>query len=183
MEEKETKKVVRKPRKIQKDKMVKAKLYEEQVVEVKSVTKVNKGGRQRRFSALVVVGDRKGKVGIGMGKAAEVPDAIQKASQQATKNVTKVYIADGDTVSHEAIGKVGSTRVIVKPAKEGTGLVAGGAVRNILELAGFKNIVSKSLGARTKKNMAESTIKALKEQKSPEYIAKLRGKTKEEILG
>ena len=177
MEEKETKKVVRKPRKIQKDKMVKAKLYEEQVVEVISVTKVNKGGRQRRFSALV------GKVGIGMGKAAEVPDAIQKASQQATKNVTKVYIAEGDTVSHEAIGKVGSTRVILKPAKEGTGLVAGGAVRNILELAGFKNIVSKSLGARTKKNMAESTIKALKEQKSPEYIAKLRGKTKEEILG
>ena len=155
---------------------------EERVVEIRRVTKVVKGGRNFRFAALVVVGDKDGHVGFGTGKAMEVPDAIRKAVEAAKKNLITVPIV-GTTVPHRIQGKFGSGEVLIMPAKEGTGLVAGGAVRNILELAGFKNVVSKSLGARTKKNMAESTIKALKEQKSPEYIAKLRGKTKEEILG
>lgn len=158
-------------------------LYDDEVIEIKSVVKVNKGGRQRRFSATVVVGDKKGKVGIGTGKANEVPDAIRKAKQKAIKNIERVYLSDGRTISHEALGVEGSTKVLLKPAPEGTGIVAGGAVRSVLELAGYKDIVSKSLGARTKKNMADATVKALRMQKSPEHVARLRGKTKEEILG
>ena len=155
---------------------------EERVVEVKSVTKVNKGGRQRRFSATVVVGDRKGRVGLGIGKAAEVPDAIKKAIQAANKKLIKVPLVDG-TVPHEMIGTSGAARVLIKPAITGTGVIAGGAVRDILELAGVRDVVSKSLGARTKLNMATATINALKSMKTVEEIAKLRGKTKEESLG
>ena len=161
----------------------KAKLFEEQVIEVKSVVKVNKGGRQRRFSATVVVGDRKGQVGLGMGKANEVPDAIKKAIQAANKNMIKVQLTDNRTIAHEVLGTRGAAKVMLKPAAAGTGVIAGGAVRAVLELAGIRDILSKSLGSRTKLNMATATINALKQVKSVEEVAKLRGKTVEEILG
>lgn len=159
------------------------KTLEELVVEIKSVVKVNKGGRQRRFSATVVVGDRKGQVGLGIGKANEVPDAIKKAIQAANKNLVKIPLMDGRTIAHEAIGVSGAARVIIKPAVEGNGIIAGGAVRAVLELAGIRDISAKSLGSRTKLNMATATINALKQIKTPEKVAALRGKTVEEILG
>ncbi len=161
----------------------KDKAFEELVIEIKSVVKVNKGGRQRRFSATVVVGDRKGLVGIGTGKALEVPDAIKKAISDANKNMIKIPLIDGRTVAHEAVGRSGAARVIIKPAAAGTGVIAGGSVRAVLELAGVRDIVSKSLGARTKLNMATAAINALKSIKTPEEVAKLRGKKVEEILG
>ena len=161
----------------------KAKTLEELVVEIKSVVKVNKGGRQRRFSATVVVGDRKGKVGLGMGKANEVPDAIKKAIQAANKNLIKVPLTDNRTIAHEVNGVAGAAKVVLIPAAPGTGVIAGGAVRAVLELAGVQDILSKSLGSRTKNNMAAATINALKQIKTPEEVAKLRGKTVEEILG
>ena len=161
----------------------KDKTLEELVIDVKSVVKVNKGGRQRRFSATVVVGDRKGRVGLGIGKANEVPDAIKKAIQDANKNIVKIPLIDGRTVAHEAIGTSGAARVIIKPAKAGTGVIAGGSVRAVLELAGIRDIVSKSLGARTKLNMARAAVNALASIKTPEEVAALRGKTVEEILG
>lgn len=161
----------------------KQKEFEELVIEVKSVVKVNKGGRQRRFSATVVVGDRKGRVGIGTGKANEVPDAIKKAIQSATKSVVRIPLVDGRTIQHEVLGRSGAAKVFLKPASEGTGVIAGGAVRAVLELAGIKDILSKSLGSRTKLNMATATINALQSVKSIEEVCALRGKTKEEILG
>ena len=161
----------------------KAKTLEELVVEIKSVVKVNKGGRQRRFSATVVVGDRKGKVGLGMGKANEVPDAIKKAIQNANKNLIRVPLTDNRTIAHEVNGVAGAAKVILRPAAQGTGVIAGGAVRAVLELAGIQDILSKSLGSRTKSNMANATINALKQIKTPEHVAQLRGKTVEEILG
>ena len=161
----------------------KQKLLEEQVIEIKSVVKVNKGGRQRRFSATVVVGDRHGQVGLGMGKTNEVPDAIKKAIQDANKNLVKVPLTDDRTIAYEVIGNRGAAKVLLKPAPAGTGVIAGGAVRAVLELAGIRDIVSKSLGARTKNNMANATLNALKQIKTPEHIAELRGKTVEEILG
>ena len=161
----------------------KDKLLEELVIDVKSVVKVNKGGRQRRYSAIVVVGDRKGKVGLGIGKANEVPDAIKKAIQDANKNMIKISLIDGRTVAHEAIGTSGAARVILKPAAAGTGVIAGGSVRAVLELAGVRDIVSKSLGARTKLNMARAAMNALQSIKTPEEVARLRGKSVEEILG
>ena len=161
----------------------KAKTLEELVVEIKSVVKVNKGGRQRRFSATVVVGDRKGKVGLGMGKANEVPDAIKKAIQAANKNLIKVPLTDNRTIAHEVNGVAGAAKVVLIPATPGTGVIAGGAVRAVLELAGVQDILSKSLGSRTKNNMAAATINALKQIKTPEHVAQLRGKTVEEILG
>ncbi|MDO4995935.1 MAG: 30S ribosomal protein S5 [Bacilli bacterium] len=159
------------------------KLLEELVIDVKSVVKVNKGGRQRRYSAIVVVGDRKGKVGLGIGKANEVPDAIKKAIQDANKNMITIPLIDGRTVAHEAIGEAGAARVIIKPAAAGTGVIAGGSVRAVLELAGVRDVVSKSLGARTKLNMATAAMNALKSIKTAEQVAALRGKTVEEILG
>ena len=161
----------------------KAKTLEEQVVEIKSVVKVNKGGRQRRFSATVVVGDRKGQVGLGMGKANEVPDAIKKAIQAANKNMIKVQLTDNRTIAHEVYGTRGAAKVMLKPAAAGTGVIAGGAVRAVLELAGIRDILSKSLGSRTKNKMANATMDALKQLKTPEHTAELRGKTVEEILG
>jgi len=161
----------------------KAKTLEEQVIEIKSVVKVNKGGRQRRFSATVVVGDRKGQVGLGIGKANEVPDAIKKAIQAANKNLVRIPLTDNRTIAHESIGEVGAAKVILKPASAGTGVIAGGAVRAVLELAGVRDILSKSLGSRTKYNMANATLNALKQLKTPEHVAELRGKTVEEILG
>ena len=161
----------------------KDKTLEELVIDIKSVVKVTKGGRQRRFAAIVVVGDRKGRVGLGIGKASEVPDAIKKAIQDANKNIVKIPLIDGRTVAHEAIGTSGAARVIIKPAAAGTGVIAGGSVRAILELAGVRDIVSKSLGARTKLNMARAAVNALASIKTPEEVAALRGKTVEEILG
>ncbi len=157
------------------------KQYEEQVINIGRVTKVTKGGRHFRFSATVVVGDRKGKVGLGTGKANEVPDAIKKAVSAATKNVTKISLVDERTISHEAIGVRGASRVLLKPAVKGTGVKAGGPVRAVLELAGIKDILSKSLGSNTKINMAYATLEALKSQKTIEQVAKLRGKKVEEI--
>ena len=159
------------------------KQFEELVIDVKSVVKVTKGGRRRRFSATVVVGDRKGKVGLGLGKANEVPDAIKKAIQDANKKMITIPLIDGRTVAHEAIGESGAARVIIKPASAGTGVIAGGSVRAILDLAGVRDVVSKSLGARTKINTATAALHALKSIKTPEQVAALRGKTVEEILG
>ncbi len=161
----------------------KQKELEELVVEVKSVVKVTKGGRKRRFSACVVVGDRKGRVGLGVGKANEVPDAIKKAIQAATKSIVRIPLVDGRTIQHEVTGVNGAAKVFLKPAAAGTGVIAGGAVRAVLELAGVRDILSKSLGSRTKLNMATATINALKSVKSVEEVARLRGKTEEEIIG
>ena len=156
---------------------------EDKVISINRVTKVVKGGRQFRFAATVVVGNRKGKVGIGLGKAKEMPDAVKKATQQASKNLINVELIDNRTISHEIIVKEGAVRVMLKPAKEGTGVKAGGPVRDVLELAGVKDVLSKSLGSSTKVNMARATLNALKLQKSPSHVAELRGKTVEEILG
>ena len=158
------------------------KLYEEEVISIGRVTKVTKGGRHFRFSAVVVVGDRKGKVGLGTGKANEVPDAIKKASQAATKNVTRVSIVDERTIPHEATGVCGASRVMLKPAAKGTGVKAGGPVRSVLEMAGVKDILSKSLGSNTKINMAYATLNALKSQRTAEEVAKLRGKKVEDLI-
>ena len=159
------------------------KLFEELVIDVKSVVKVTKGGRRRRYSATVVVGDRKGKVGLGIGKANEVPDAIKKAIQDANKKMITIPLIEGRTVAHEMIGTSGAARVIIKPAPAGTGIIAGGSVRAILELAGIRDVVSKSLGARTKINTATAALNALKAMKTVEQVEALRGKTVEEILG
>ena len=158
------------------------KLYDEEVISIGRVTKVTKGGRHFRFSAVVVVGDRKGKVGLGTGKANEVPDAIKKASQAATKNVTKVSIVDERTIPHEATGVCGASKVMLKPAAKGTGVKAGGPVRSVLELAGVKDILSKSLGSNTKINMAYATLNALKSQRTAEEVAKLRGVKVEDLI-
>ena len=156
--------------------------YNEEMIDLKRVTKVTKGGRNFRFTATVVVGDRKGKVGLGTGKANEVPDAIKKAVQSATKNMVKVSLVEDRTIPHEAIGVQSASRVLLKPAQKGTGVKAGGPVRAVLELAGVKDILSKSLGSNTKINMAYATLNALKSQKTAEEVARLRGKKIEEIL-
>lgn len=156
---------------------------EDKVIEIRRVTKVVKGGRQFRFAATVVVGNRKGSVGLGTGKAKEMPDAVKKAKEAASKNLIKVELIDNRTISHDIIVKEGACRVMLKPAKEGTGVKAGGPVRDVLELAGVKDVLSKSLGSSTKVNMARATLNALKLQKSPSHVAELRGKTVEEILG
>lgn len=169
--------MARQERKMDKQK----KLLEERVVSISRVTKVTKGGRHFRFSATMAVGDGKGLVGIGTGKANEVPEAIKKGIQAANKNLCKVAIVDGRTVPHDATGICGKAKVLIKPAKEGTGVIAGGAVRVILELAGVKDIVSKSLGSNTKVNVAKATLEALKSERTAEHIAELRGKKVEEL--
>ncbi len=158
------------------------KMFETEIINIGRVTKVTKGGRHFRFSATVAVGDRKGQVGIGTGKANEVPDAIKKAEQAATKNVVRVSIVDNRTIPHEAIGVRGASKVMLKPAAQGTGVKAGGPVRAVLELAGVKDILSKSLGSNTKINMAFATLEALKAQKTVEEVAKLRGKKVEDLI-
>lgn len=157
------------------------KQFDEEIINIGRVTKVTKGGRHFRFSATVAVGDRKGRVGIGTGKANEVPDAIKKAVAAATKNVVSVSVVNG-TIPHEATGVEGASKILLKPACEGTGVKAGGAVRAVVELAGVKNILSKSLGSNTKVNMAYATLKALRSQRTVEEVAKLRGKKIEEIM-
>ena len=160
----------------------KQKLYEDKVISINRVTKVTKGGRDFRFAATVVIGDKKGRVGLGTGKSREVPDAVNKAIKSAEKNMINISLIDDRTISHDAIGTTGAAKVLIKPAKAGTGLIAGGSVRAVLEIAGIKDIVSKSLGSNTKINVALATIEALKSQKTIEHIAQLRGKKVEEIL-
>ncbi len=180
MEEKENKKTEEK-RVNREHNNDRKKLLEEKVISIGRVTKVTKGGRHFRFSATVVVGNRKGLVGIGTGKANEVPAAIAKASMMANKNVLKVAIIDGRTIPHEATGKVGRACVLIKPATKGTGVIAGGAARSVLELAGIKDVISKSLGSNTKINVAKATLEALKSEKTPAKVAALRGKKVEEL--
>jgi small subunit ribosomal protein S5 len=154
----------------------------EKVVNIGRVTKVVKGGRNFRFSALVVVGDENGYVGSGMGKAAEIPDAIRKGIEDAKKNLIKVPLVN-TTIPHEAIGEYGAGKVLLKPAGQGTGVIAGGPVRAVLELAGVRDIRTKSLGSNNPVNMVNATIKGLSQLKTAEEVAKLRGLTVEEVQG
>lgn len=154
----------------------------ERVVSINRVTKVVKGGRNFRFSALVVVGDEAGNVGVGMAKALEVPEAIRKAIQDARKNMISVPLV-GTTIPHEILGEFGAGKVLLKPSKEGTGVIASGAVRAVCELAGIRDIRTKRLGTSNPRNVVNATMQALKELKRVEDVAKLRGKTVEEILG
>ena len=153
----------------------------EKVVNVRRVAKVVKGGRTFRFSVLVVVGDGNGSIGIGTGKSSEVPEAINKATEEAKKNLVKISLVNG-TLPHEITVNFSSSKVILKPAVEGTGIIAGGAVRPVLELAGVKNVTAKTLGSRNSRNVVYATVKALKTMRTPEEVARLRGKTVKDIL-
>ena len=155
----------------------------EKVVSIKRVTKVVKGGRNMRFTALVVVGDGNGHVGAGLGKATEIPEAIRKGKEDAAKNLISVALDENDSVTHDYIGKFGGSSVLLKKAPEGTGVIAGGPARAVIEMAGIKNIRTKSLGSNNKQNVVLATIEGLRQIKTPEEVAKLRGKSVEEIFG
>jgi len=156
--------------------------YDEEVIDIRRVVKVTKGGRNFRFSAVVAVGDRNGRVGLGTGKANEVPEAISKASNNAAKNMVKISLVENRTIPHEITQKQTGSIVFLKPALKGTGVKAGGAVRSVVELAGIKDILTKSIGSSSKINVARATFEALKKQKTAEEVAAARGKTVEEIL-
>ena len=154
---------------------------EDKVVSIKRVTKVVKGGRNFRFTALVVVGDGNGHVGAGLGKAAEIPEAIRKGKEDAMKKLVTVARDENNSITHDFIGKFGSAEMLLKRAPEGTGVIAGGPARAVIELAGIKNIRTKCMGSRNKQNVVLATINALSQLKSPEEVARLRGKSVEEI--
>ncbi|MBU9725962.1 MULTISPECIES: 30S ribosomal protein S5 [Diplocloster] len=154
----------------------------EKVVSIKRVTKVVKGGRNFRFTALVVVGDGNGHVGAGLGKATEIPEAIRKGKEDAAKKLITVAMDENNSITHDFIGKFGSASVLLKRAPDGTGIIAGGPARSVLELAGIKNIRTKSLGSNNKQNVVIATIEGLRQLKTPEEVAKNRGKAVEEIL-
>ena len=156
--------------------------FKEKLVAVNRVSKTVKGGRNMRFSALMVVGDENGRVGCGMGKATEIPEAIRKGTEDAKKNMINVPL-NGTTIPHEVVGVFGTARVKMLPAPEGTGVIAGGPVRDVLEACGIKNIVTKSIGSNNKINVVRATLEGLRQMRSAEQVAKLRGKTVEELLG
>ena len=155
----------------------------DKVVSIKRVTKVTKGGNTMRFTALVVVGDMNGHVGVGLGKAREIPEAIRKGKEDAIKKLITVKLDENNSITHDIMGKHTGASVLLKRAPEGTGIIAGGPARNVLELAGIKNIRTKSLGSNNKQNVVLATLDALRQLKSPEEVARLRGKSVEEILG
>lgn len=154
----------------------------DKVVTIKRVTKTVKGGRNMRFTALVVVGDGNGHVGAGLGKAVEIPEAIRKGKEDAMKHIVNVALDENNSITHDFIGKFGSANVLLKKAPEGTGIIAGGPARVVCELAGIKNIRTKSLGSNNKQNVVLATIEGLKSLKTPEEVAKNRGKSVEEVL-
>ena len=156
--------------------------FKDRLVAVNRVSKTVKGGRNMRFSALVVVGDEKGRVGAGMGKAAEIPEAIRKATEDAKKHLVTVPM-DGTTIPHNTTGYFSTSKVVLLPAPEGTGIIAGGPARAVLELAGIRNIRTKSLGSNNKRNVVSATIEGLSRATTPEAVAKLRGISVEELLG
>lgn len=155
----------------------------DKVITINRVTKVVKGGRNFRFAALVAVGDENGNVGVGLGKASEVIEAIRKGKEDAKKNMIFIERNSNDSIYHEVIGKFGGSSVLMKPAAEGTGIIAGGPVRIIMELAGIRNIRTKSIGSNNKRNVVNASMEGLLKLKTPEQIARLRGKSVEEILG
>lgn len=155
--------------------------FGEKVVAIKRISKTTKGGRNMRFSVLVVIGDKKGTVGFGMGKSAEIPNAMKKANKNARNNLTKVTMNKRGTLYHEVIGKSCAAKVLLKPAPEGTGIVAGGAIRAVIEAAGFKDVYTKNMGKNTAVNMIRATINGLKAQKTPSYIANMRDKKVNEL--
>ena len=155
----------------------------DKVVTIKRVTKTVKGGRNMRFTALVVVGDGNGHVGAGLGKAVEIPEAIRKGKEDAVKHIVEINLDENNSITHDFIGKYGSANVLLKKAPEGTGIIAGGPARVVCELAGIKNIRTKSLGSNNKQNAVLATIEGLKSMKTPEEVARLRGKSVSEILG
>jgi small subunit ribosomal protein S5 len=154
----------------------------DRVVTINRVTKVVKGGRTFRFAALVVVGDQNGHVGVGLGKAAEIPEAIRKGKEDAKKNLVFIERTESNSIYHEIQGHFGSASVLLKPAPEGTGVIAGGSVRAVMELAGVQNIVTKSIGSNNKRNVVNAAIEGILRLKTPAQVARLRGKTVEEIL-
>ena len=155
----------------------------DRVVAIKRVSKTVKGGRTMRFSALVVVGDGNGHVGAGLGKAGEVPEAIRKGKEAAIKNLVEIPVDENKSIPHDFLGQYGSESVLLKKAPEGTGIIAGGPARAVVELAGIKNIRTKSLGSNNKTNVVLATLEGLCQMKTPEEVAKLRGKSVDEILG
>ena len=170
------------PRRDRRDRNEEPPEFEEKLVAVNRVTKTVKGGRNMRFSALIVIGDKKGRVGIGMGKAVEIPEAIRKASEAAKKNLVTISTKD-TSIPHETVGRFGTAKVVLLPAPEGTGVIAGGPARAVLELCGVKDIRTKSYGTNNPINTVKATLEGLKALHTAEQVAKLRGKTVEEILG